>query len=406
MWRSAVVVLGAGGWLGAGLAGAIAAPTTGSGVVGDLTGDGLVGVTDVQCSLLSGLAALSGAASPSCLAGPLEAADTTCDEAVDVSDALVVVTIALEIGLPPAIDANANGCPDACEESVGGIDSIRSFFFGHSLIWHFVTNNPPPGDQGAVPYWLAQFAGHEGYEYTADGQWGFMSQHANLPPIPQWGFAEVPSSWPEEIAFADADFNAVILAEANFVQYQPPALPYEGFNPTGWSPITATAAVLDWVREQEPGATMYLYEGWPDSAGFGAYPPNPSQVDAYWDYTATDFHSWFLEYQELLLAESPDVQVRMIPVGSIFAELLTTAPLGDIPFDVLFEDDAPHGYPTIYFLASLITYSALYATPPPLDYPVPELIHPAVQAAYPELAIEIWSRLVNFTDDEGNSLVW
>jgi len=73
---------------------------------GDLNGSGAVNVLDAQCAALTALAQAQGAPPPACLAGgDVTAADLDCDGSVDVSDALMILDLALAVtgagGLPP-----------------------------------------------------------------------------------------------------------------------------------------------------------------------------------------------------------------------------------------------------------------------------------------------------------------
>jgi hypothetical protein len=87
----------------------------------DLTGNGVTDVSDVQCGILSTLAWLGGEAMPGCLAGGDPAkADIDCDGAVFVSDALLIIGYALGSPLATSLDANGDGCADACEPTGDG----------------------------------------------------------------------------------------------------------------------------------------------------------------------------------------------------------------------------------------------------------------------------------------------
>lgn len=79
----------------------------------DLNQNGLVNVTDVQCSIL---ATLGGGGVPSCLvSGNLDDADLDCDGDVTVTDIILTIQGALGQPLSPELDQNENGCVDACD---------------------------------------------------------------------------------------------------------------------------------------------------------------------------------------------------------------------------------------------------------------------------------------------------
>ncbi len=87
---------------------------------GDITGDGAANVVDAQCDILATLWVLGGATgpAPTCLRtdkDPMVAADFNCDGQVDITDIQALVTLAVGASLSTAIDANGDGCPDACQ---------------------------------------------------------------------------------------------------------------------------------------------------------------------------------------------------------------------------------------------------------------------------------------------------
>jgi hypothetical protein len=81
--------------------------------MGDVNGDGLQNVVDVQCLTLVALWGLSGQGdAPGCLVGPLSEADLDCDGTANVIDVQVAILRALD--LPVAGDPGGDGCIDAC----------------------------------------------------------------------------------------------------------------------------------------------------------------------------------------------------------------------------------------------------------------------------------------------------
>lgn len=110
---------------------------------GDVTGDGKVNVSDVQCEVLLNLYVLAGQTGPTpvCLAsGDLDDADANCDGVINISDAVVVTNIALE-NLPEQLDCDRNGLVDDCEEGTvecpscddGNLCTFDSISFGECI---------------------------------------------------------------------------------------------------------------------------------------------------------------------------------------------------------------------------------------------------------------------------------
>lgn len=288
-------------------------------------------------------------------------------------------------------------------------DTSRTFIFGHSLIDHRPPAIATPSNETTVPHWVFLLAQEAGHPYAAGGQYGFLPQHANVPPISQWGYDIVPGVWESDTEpFSEADIDQILITAGNFMQWQAPSLPYPG-EPVTLTPIFATLSVVDWVNQQEDSLEIYLYENWPDMAPYltgGNFPPTASGLNDYYAYTAGDFHDWWITYHDSVLAARPDVKVRMIPVGPIFAQLFQSAPFDQIPATELYEDDAPHGRASLYFVASLTTYMAMFQEKAPATFSVPSIVHPVIQNNYATLVDTIWNALLAFNDLAGDSRVF
>lgn len=284
--------------------------------------------------------------------------------------------------------------------------NVRTFIFGHSLINHEFQVNPTPSQETSVPHWLHFLAEAGVHEYAVSGQYGFLPQHANVPPIAQWGFDVVEGAWDSDNEpFSAADFTDIVITPGNFIQWQAPSVNYPN---ESISPLDATNTVFDWCKEQEDGLNFYIYENWPDMGGYlnNGFPPSPTEWANYNTYLQNDFHDWFLTYHDSLIQAHPNVCVKMIPVGPVISTLLQKAPFDQIPIDTLYEDDAPHGRPTIYFLAALATYMAIYEEKAPADYRPPNIIDQIITDNYTEVVDHIWAALLDFNIGVGESRVF
>jgi len=267
---------------------------------------------------------------------------------------------------------------------------------------------PTPSNETTVPHWFQLLTEHDNNHYEVGGQYGFLPQHSNVPPISQWGYDIVPGAWESDTeAFSEADFDDILITAGNFMQWQGPDEIYPG--EVAMTPISATEEIVDWLVLQEDSLDIYIYENWPDMAPYisgGSFPINDSDFENYNDYTTGEFHDWWIEYQDALLLSRPDINVRMIPVGPIMAKLFRDTILTEIPILDLYEDDAPHGRPTTYFIASLITYMAVHNERAALDYDVPSIVNSIVNDNYEELVNYIWNELNDFNDPAGVSRVF
>jgi hypothetical protein len=262
---------------------------------------------------------------------------------------------------------------------------IRAFFFGNSLVHHLTDT-----DETAVPYWLDQLAEAGGHGFAMDGTWGFLQDFATqLPPEPGWSFDGVEGVL-QGRAFRMADIDTVILTPPNFIQYQGADRPLDGDNPRQETPLGLATRTFDWVHTQAPGARLWVYEGWPDMGEIG-FPPSDRRLRRYYENSLGDYHVWYEDFARALSADLGGTQVGLIPVSSVLARILTQSPLNVLDVTDLYTDDAPHGTPNLYFLASLVTYAVLYNEPPPADAPLPASLHPHLRAAYPLVADQVWA---------------
>ena len=284
---------------------------------------------------------------------------------------------------------------------------VGLYFFGHSLLDHRPPAIETPSDETTVAHWMALLAEADGRTFGATGQYGFLPGHANLPPFSQWGYDIVAPVWESDYQeFAESDINVVMVTAANFAQWQGPDVDY--YTDPGISPVSATLDIMDWVYEQRDDYSFYIYENWPDMAPYlsTGYPPSPEDFSFYNEYLHGEFHDWWIEYHDRLLEERPDLNVRMVPAGPILAVLLGEYLEGQIPLTELYEDDAPHGRATLYFLAALVNYMAVYDVQAPANFEASDLVHPVIRDRYQDIVALIWAELQAFNLADGTSRVF
>lgn len=285
---------------------------------------------------------------------------------------------------------------------------LRMYVFGHSLIDHRPPLIATPSDETTVPHWLHKMSESAGRSVAIGGQYGFLTNHDDLNLTSQWGYDQVAGVWdPDEGPFAEADVNTVLITAANFIQYVAP----DGPHPldAGTSVIGATSTVFDYVNQQEANVRYYIYGNWPEMDLAQEYPPtepSPLEIAAYHEQTVGDFATWWTTYQDLMLEARPAYNVRLIPVGSIVSKLLTGRLAGRVPFADLYEDSAPHGRPTLYFLASAVTYMAIHQERLPTSFMPDSSVHVAVRNDLPGIVDFIWAELQDFNLPSGESRVF
>ncbi len=278
------------------------------------------------------------------------------------------------------------------QDAQRGEGAARVYVFGNSLINHLSEKS----DHTNVPHWLNEMAVADGRTFAVDGQWGFLRNYADgLPPTANWSFPGVSGAWSPSSEFSAGNFDAVVIAPANFIQYQQPDVPYEGDNPAGESPLGAALRLIDWVGAQSPKSRLYIYEGWAEMAGVtGDYPPESEALARYHAYNQVDNHQWYVDLLDKLAQTRPDHPVSLIPVASILSSLMAKDGLLEgLPAEAFYTDSAPHGTETLYLLAAMVTYAVIYDAPPPKDWRPPVAVHPDVFDKYPQIAERIWQMM-------------
>ena len=277
--------------------------------------------------------------------------------------------------------------PYGCKQFFRTDDDMRSYIFGHSLVFHTVDSSPSIQN---IPYCLYEPYREGGHEFSVDGQFGFLPDQ-ELPPWYQWKFTNAISAWNE--SFAKSDYDSVIITAANFFQkWQRPNGDYLGtsfaaavnriyqytrisvvklfekvYRPNLYYDYMTTSMeaeslrIFDYVRTEEPGVNFYIYENWPGFEGDYSYPPSIETFKLYNQFVTGDFHNWWVEMQDVMNEARPGARVMLIPVGSTISKALTDIPgLSSLTMDELYEDKAPHGKAPMYFLSNLLFYMAPY----------------------------------------------
>lgn len=239
------------------------------------------------------------------------------------------------------------------------VSSVRQYTFNHSLWEHNSATNAVTG------YWIGELANAGGTTYAWNGQFGQLDYHTqgyydnlNMGPSPQLGSTNSADVYPSENThFRNINIDNIIIMPPNFIQGTSAAV----------APIDIEYAqrVIDYVSDesesggQQSEAIVYIYEHWQEAS---TYPLNPAQWVNYHEVTQGSYHQWFVNYQNALVATRPNIDFRMIPVGPIIADILQNTSLfaSGLSFTDLYEDEAPHGEPNVYFLAGLIAYQAMY----------------------------------------------
>ncbi|HBK71611.1 MAG TPA: hypothetical protein DDZ39_08165, partial [Flavobacteriaceae bacterium] len=175
------------------------------------------------------------------------------------------------------------------------------------------------------------------------------------------------------------------------------------------SVIQATETIFDWVNTQESNVRYYIYGNWPEMDLANAFPPTPptqTEIDFFHNQTIGSFTDWWKNYQDLMLTSRPVLNTRLIPVGAIISKILRDIIPNQIAFADLYEDSAPHGRASIYFLAGMITYMAVYEQNIPDTYVPNSSVHSVIINNLSNIKDFSWDELNSFNLPNGDSRVF
>jgi len=257
-------------------------------------------------------------------------------------------------------------------------NSSTLFYYCHSLCQH--TN--ATGQLVWFDYWVGELANASGTGFRAAGQFGQMEAQT-IPPSSALGPGNTPEPWPDGVngvGYAEAGFDATFITPPNFEWDLGGTTPPDLLaNATSRAALASN--VLDYVQAQTPSTTVYVYEHWHESL---IYPLSEQQMVDYWNVTNSTYHEWFINYYNAIAADYPAFDLRMIPIGPVIADMLTGVPQSGIDVsalsainqnNLLFEDNAPHGNPPMYFLSGMVVYRALFQEDPVGTYTPDRTIH-------------------------------
>ncbi len=291
------------------------------------------------------------------------------------------------------------------------VNNVQVFGFVNSLTDHdfeVVTDV----NYTDVNYWVNNIVQSSNNVYGWTGQFGQPENHvANLPPFAQLGSLNTPTSWDSEggATFANSGINTIIINTANFTQGSPPDEPIApGF--IDESALELIEDLFDYCNDEIPDLRYYIQSGWQEIIA-DSYPPSQAQIDAFHNGllgTSIDYDAWFVDLQDLIVASRPELNPRLIPQRSIVSGIYTEVLNNQVPFTEAYEDNAPHGTPSTYFLVGLINYMALFEQEVPSSYtPSPSsAIHPAIIENRSAIYEYIWQELNAFNFQNGESRVF
>jgi len=289
--------------------------------------------------------------------------------------------------------------------------NVQAYGFVNSLTDHDIVS-VSDANYTDINYWVNNIVQSTVNTFGWAGQFGQPETHvANLPPISQLGSLNTPTSWDSDNgeSFAASSINTIVLNTANFTQASPPEEPIqEGFIEE--SALELIESLFDYTNEEIPNMNYYIQSGWQEVLA-NDYPPSEQEINNFHNGllgVAIDYDLWFIDLQDLLIESRPELNPRLIPQRSIISGIYTDILDNQIPFIEAYEDNAPHGTPSTYFLAGLINYIAFFEEQVPDDYaPTPSAeIYPIILNNLTAIKNYIWQELNAFNFQNGDSRVF
>jgi hypothetical protein len=238
----------------------------------------------------------------------------------------------------------------------------------------------PSSDQDAntrVGNWVARMAAQApngGNVYTLGATFGFVSSW-DVPPIANTEHEEVTT--PHVNQFSASWTGA---SEVEVVQFVPDNFDGFGFDPAdvtnlGVSYQTRLLELIDAWETNAPNANRryVVYAGLLNLQTYGGTGDDPTTINSagYASWVSDNlgsYQTWMELLVSRLQAARPTLDIRLHQISKAYVSLFANTVVGDVAPGVLFEDLAPHGRSTTYFLLAVAEYIELFGEKPPADF--------------------------------------
>ena len=277
--------------------------------------------------------------------------------------------------------------------AVGGTE-VAQYYYLNSLVDH-VTGAWTSSTR--LPNWMARLAASAGNIYSVDGEFGFIDGWS-LPPDASIGYEDASSSplvggtWT-----GAANINRLSFVPDNFegVTGDPDAL--NGIATVNSYQDGIILLIDAWESNAPNPARVYgVYSGWPDMGPYGDPDTiSPSSLLAWQTWALGGYQDWMELLVSRLQGERPALDIRLSDINRVLMLTYQNTVVSTIAAGDLFEDNAPHGRSSWYFLASLIEYMEAYGEQPPAGY-APEAgfdVHPTITSNYAAIVDYMWTQL-------------
>lgn len=218
--------------------------------------------------------------------------------------------------------------------------------------------------------WIARMAPEApngGNIYTCGSMFGFANGWTT-PPMA--GGQEVASS-PHMSGTSWAGGSQIEVVEIVPDNFEGPTVDPSVSNGLGFAYVPRILQIIDAWEQNAPNANRVyaVHGGWPDMGPYGDPATlTVTQRNNYIAYALGTYQTWLELMETQLRAARPGLNIQLFKINEATILAWRDTVVNTIPASTLFEDDAPHGRATMYFLAAIANYIELYDEKPPAGF--------------------------------------
>lgn len=283
---------------------------------------------------------------------------------------------------------------------VGG-KTVHAYAYLNSLHNHA----HPTSAQNAstrVSNWVARMAARApggGNTYTVGAQFGYFTQWT-VPPAAGNMFEEVSTPHLDPWTPGWEGASKIDVVEIVPDNFDAPNVDPAACTRMGASYETRLLQLIDeWeTHAPNPERRYAVFAGWPalrPDSGSGACAISPAMCSAWVADGLGAYQQWMELLVARLQAARPALDIRLHAISKASLMAYRDTVLGTVPPEELFEELAPHGRPSMYFIAAVADYIELFDEKPPADFAFDPAwgVSPVIAEHYPRIVERIWSAL-------------
>ena len=294
-------------------------------------------------------------------------------------------------------------------------DTVDMYYYKNSLHNHLETGNSEATPSTNVGNWIARFTAVPSNPKTATlgSVFGFF---------PQWSVPPRANNFHAEITTPHLQKWTASWAQAEKIDllgFVPDNFDGQSFNPSdttnmGEAYVTKLLYLIDqWDSSApNPNRRYVVYAGWPALNSYGGTNDDPSTLTtaaiAKWQtYGLGDYQDWMELLVTQLQSARPNLDIRLHNINKAVLMCYQNTFVKDILPEKLFEDLAPHGRSTWYFLAAIAEYMEVFGEKPPASFQFQKdwAVDTTVTTNYQLVVDYIWSVINENASTEEPSLV-